>query len=150
MRKKSYQSTWYQKIVNAIHNGQTFDVAANDQGFTLYTELITWKIMDDFNLSTAQRMEVFKEWHRMVKTNINNAIAKVQESTPVYRGISSGGKNIEYLTIDRSYRDAKEDDIRRIKKLVKKTIVSQKKQYDMVAPNRNFGFLLNETLKTLQ
>lgn len=149
MKDEIKKETWAQKIGEAILNGRTFDITENQDGFTTVTEMIAKKMCD--GLSLAQVIEFHPKYHEMVKKNLCHAIGYIQNdlNVPVYRSKSAGGKFIEYLTVDKDYRDAKNDEINRIGGIVRRYLSSQKEQFEIIQPRRDFGVLVNRQLNLL-
>lgn len=143
------KETWSQKIAEAIIEGRTFDITENQDGFTTVTEMIAKKMCD--GLSLAQVIEFHPRYHEMVKKNLGHATKYIQNemNVPVYKSISPGGKFIEYLTIDPDYRDAKNDEINRIGGIISRCLSSQKEQFEIISPRRDFGHLVHRQLNLL-
>lgn len=149
MKDGIVKETWRSKIAAAIIEGRTFDITEDQDGFTTYTEMIAKKMCD--GLSFAEAIKAHPYFHGMVKKNINHAIDYIQNelNIPVYRSKSSGGKFIEYLTIDKEYRDAKNDEINRIGGNLRRFITSQKNQFEIVSPRRDFGGFVHQQIQLL-
>lgn len=140
---------WYKVIANAIMEGKTFDVTENELGATKVSQLIADKILE--NEPLFSKVQNLPHYVGIADRNLSYAIYYLQEvlGTTVYRSKNGDSRNLEYLTIDPTYRDAKDKEIERIRKLVGSVLRSSRDQLSIVAPQRKFDTLLEREVKTL-
>jgi hypothetical protein len=138
------KETWFKRIADLIQEERTFDVSRNEDGLKTVSQMIAKKMCD--GLSWAQAVQEYPQNCNMVKKNLGNAILYLQEDLkiPVYRllerkglseeGDTKGGKFVEFLTIDRDYRDALTAERERIELLLAKNISSTIRNLQISSP----------------
>ena len=152
--KRSWKYLIAQKIM--LRNSelpQTFDPSV-DTNFKYVYQLITWEFCKDMPLGDA--MVWYYEHKDIIHRNLSHAILWLEDQGhPVYRKIASSkkgttGKELEYLTLDKTYRDAKIAEEKRIRELfVTRPLNVAKKRMDLIAPRKSFEALVRNEMREL-
>lgn len=155
--------SWYKRIAGLIMEDKTFDVSQNEDGLKTVSQMIAKRMCD--GLSWAQAVEAYPHYCNMVKKNLGHAILYLQEDLKiiVYRllerkelsedgkDIVKGGKFVEFLTIDVTYKNAKAAEMERIEILLGRSVSSTAKNLKLVAPKKDpAGFINKVTDKEIK
>ena len=164
--KEEDKLPWYKRIANMIIEVQTFDVSTNTDGLRTVAQMIATKLCEDMSLGEKMFGDGPKMVLNLVKTNLPHAIQYLmdEKGIPVYRMLEpryettteggavkvNGVKFLEFLTIDKDYRDAYEKNIERIGIAVNRTLGASKRNLEIAAPRRNFGTLVSNQMKMIE
>jgi len=131
---------WYIQIADAIQEKKTFDMQLDDGGWPTIHWLIANHMLRDF--SPASQYQMLGPYVGKIKHNLNMAIdfLNSERGVPVYKLIATGDdenkKNIDCITIDPQYRDAKIANYERVKKRVNTGLVNFMKQLEYTYPEK--------------
>jgi hypothetical protein len=131
---------WYIQIADAIQEKKTFDMQLDEGGWSTIHWLIANHMLSEF--SPASQYQMLGPYVGKIKHNLNMAIDYLnsERSVPVYKLIATGDnenkKNIDCITIDPGYRDARIANYERIKKRVNSGLFSFMKQLEYTCPEK--------------
>lgn len=101
--------TFYKRLGDHIEQQITFDMKGDTEGYPTIHWIIARTLLADY--TEFERYQLLGSYVANVKTNLNHAIAYLEDKgIYVFKSIPKGKKNIEFLTIDPEYRDAKARD----------------------------------------
>lgn len=159
MKVKKNKKIFYKIIAEQILKTRTFDVKDNIYRFKKVYELIARDMCDDLFL--ADFVSVFHDTCKMVRRNLNHAISYLEDERgyPIYRmlenkkksdkGDITGGKFLEYLTLEPGYRDAPVAEIDRITNLLNKSINSTTRNLKIKSPKTDPNVFILNTIKKI-
>ena len=134
MRKKEIKSC-KEEVKDAIREKRTFDLDGDTNGYpTIHWLIGTWILR---NYTPFNRDSMLHNGRiNAIKRNFDNAIKDLEEKEkiPVYKG-PANSKKIRYLTLDESYRDAKEQDYLRLIQRGTNTVNAIKRKVEFKHPN---------------
>lgn len=121
----------YKKIADVILEYKTFDITKNNpSNCPTIHELIALAM--NSHLSDYYKFKLAIQDAPEIKTSFEKARNYIQDKLgyPVYKFMEDGKKNIEFVTIDKNYRNAKSGDCERMERKttnsVKKTVTEIK------------------------
>ena len=138
--------SWYKRIAAAVQEIKTFDLATDDKGCGTISQMIAFHMLSE--LYELDRHRLLDEYIEGVKNNLYHAIDYLNScGVIVYRFIQEkenglSGKNISCITIDPEYKDAYENNYKRIETNAKRHVVSCIKQAELTAPEKVNGLKL--------
>ena len=131
---------YYTRIADAIQEKRTFDLQEDPGGWPKVHWLIGNYMLREY--SEADRHRLLDSIVGKIERNLSVAIDYLQEErgVPVYKivcnGKSENKKNIDCITIDPEYRDAKLAHWDRILKRAKSNLTNFVKQTEIAAPEK--------------
>lgn len=125
-----------QLIMEALEEKQTFDLVADNNGYPTIHWLIAEYILRKLN-PFERNSRLYNGFVAAIKRNLDAAIKYLEEvkKIPVYKG-REDSKEIQYITLDEFYRNAKEQDFKRINNRIKRQFNAGKKHIEFKYQNR--------------
>jgi len=125
-KKKQKRQPMYLIIAEAIKEKGIFSITIeNESGFKTIVEIVTFYLLRDY--SERDRLNLFGGLLPQVKRSFNAAIEHLEENgIPVYKYAEKGKRNLEFITVRKSYRKAQKRDTARgvlqVKTKMEKTV----------------------------
>jgi len=117
-RKQSITS----KVKDVLLKRTTISIHVdNEQGFKRLTDLTAWYLLEDAGYNGAERILRIAEWLPHVRNVFHVAMKELDDDgQPVFRGPEEG--RLEWVTLDKSYRQAPVKDTHRTAKRMDSTV----------------------------
>jgi len=101
-----HKEPFYEKLGNHIEQQKTFDMRSDTEGYPTIHWIIARSLLGDY--TEFERYQLLSGYVTNVKNNLTVGIAYLEEKgIMVYRSIPKGKKNIQFLTTDPEYKEAK-------------------------------------------
>lgn len=134
MKKKKPE---WRKVADAIVDGGCFDLSTQSNGYTKVHHLITKHILRD-----CVESDLLSRWHvtlGIVTRQFDEAVFHINYSDcydglHVYKHIPIGKRNIQFVTIEKSYREAERQNADRQIRNVEKVLRPAIKEIEKTAP----------------
>lgn len=155
--------TWKERIAKIILEKRDLDVNENELGARNLSQLIAhYMAIEASNGRAIEVHERYPIYYKMVKKNFSHALAYIMDDLkiPIYRGKAVKtsnedkadyilGRNLEFITLNEDYKEAKDAELLRVKKIITGTLIAQKKSLQLTHPTRNFESITQRTLKKI-
>ena len=108
---------FYKKLGDHIEGQITFDMRGDTEGYPTIHWIMARSLLSDY--PEFERFQLINSYVTNVKNNLNSALAYLEsKDIMVYRSIPKGKKNIQFITTDPNYMEARDLDYERQKNRV--------------------------------
>lgn len=141
-----------EEIASALIEATTFDLLASQDEWPTIHYLIANHVLR--HCSEYERFNRLNGKVKEIRVNLASAIKHLEENLgkKVFRGITEEGegKNIEFITLDANYRDAKQTEYSRLMNRYKHTTIAIVEQVAHRLPPSKEAKMINEGIKLLE
>lgn len=108
----SKKVSFYKRLGDHIEQQITFDMKGDAEGYPTIHWIIARTLLGDY--TEFERYKLLESYVANVKNNLNHAIMYLEDKgINIYKSIPKGKKNIQFITTDSNYRDARARDYHR-------------------------------------
>jgi len=105
---------FYKRLWDHIESQVTFDMRGDTEGYPTIHWIIARSLLSDY--PEFERFQLINSYVTNVKNNFNSALSYGEsQGIVVYRSIPKGKKNIQFITTDPNYMEARDLDYERQK-----------------------------------